>query len=595
MIHSAKILVGISVDPYESKELISWAISVLAHPNDHIVAIHFLTDQHANKHQKQSRIRQAKAHVISVLGDFATVCQQKQINLEARVGFSSGFAKGLVEEAKSISADYLILQGIRKTSNRWNEAIRYCLKHAPESCTVVSLGTSEKPPQVSESPTVKETNVSNSEWLCKNNGAITNAKSRNKIQRNVSSRSSVLYEIDDQESQSTEEADSISFEGSSSSMEYSPHSDLPIKTESNKSRYQIPGSKLISSIFTSPLRIRKQSFSRKENQEPQIKCFSYEEIANATNNFHPDKMVGKGGYSEVYRGDFSDGRTIAVKRLAKDNKDGVKEKEFLIELGIMGQVCHPNTATLLGYCIENGLYLVFSFSQNGNLASALHGKRSKALEWEERYKIALGVGNGLHYLHKCCKHRIIHRDIKASNVLLGPNYEPQITDFGLAKWVPNKMSDEVVIPIEGTFGYLAPEYLMHGFVDDKTDVFAFGILLLEILSGRRPVDSSKQNLLLWAKPLMEAGKIRELADPKLQGKYDEDQMYKLVLTASFCVRQSSIWRPSMTEVLELLTNGRDSEVSRSWKMPKFSSDELDDYSMVYGYDVPLDISLDDYL
>ncbi|CAN1222876.1 Probable receptor-like serine/threonine-protein kinase At5g57670 [Linum grandiflorum] len=282
-------------------------------------------------------------------------------------------------------------------------------------------------------------------------------------------------------------------------------------------------------------------------------------------------IVGRGGYSEVYRGDLCDGRTIAVKRLAKDNKDANKEKEFLTELGILGHVCHPNTATLVGCCIENGLYLVFSFSQNGNLSSALHGK-DEVLDWETRYRIVLGVARGLHYLHKCCKRRIIHRDIKASNVLLGPDYEPQVK-------------------------YLAPEYFMHGIVDEKTDVFAFGVLLLEIISGRRPVDSSMQNLLLWAKPLMESGNVAELADSKLEGRFEEYQMHRVVLTASYCVRQSAAWRPSMTEVLELLTTtSQDSEAStKSCRIPKFTSDELDDFSMVYGYDFPIDIDLEEYL
>ncbi|MBA0601291.1 hypothetical protein Gorai_004472, partial [Gossypium raimondii] len=149
------------------------------------------------------------------------------------------------------------------------------------------------------------------------------------------------------------------------------------------------------------------------------------------------------------------------------------------------------------------------------------------------------------------------------------------SDFGLAKWLPNKWTHHAVIPIEGTFGYLAPEYFMHGIVDEKIDVFAFGVLLLEIITGRRPVDSSKKNLLLWAKPLMESGNITELADPKLEGKYDEDQMHRSVLTACYCVRQSA--------VLELLMTGHDSDVAKSWRMPKFTSDELDDYSMVFGY------------
>ncbi|GMY35438.1 putative receptor-like serine threonine-protein kinase [Fagus crenata] len=174
-------------------------------------------------------------------------------------------------------------------------------------------------------------------------------------------------------------------------------------------------------------------------------------------------------------------------------------------------------------------------------------------------------------------------------------YSMQITDFGLAKWLPNKWTHHAVIPIEGTFGYLAPEYFMHGIVDEKTDVFSFGVLLLEIITGRRPVDSSKQNLLLWAKPLMESGDLGQLADPNMEGKFDVEQLHRVVLTASYCVRQSSVWRPSMSEVLELLTNGQDSELEKSWRIPKFTSDELDDYSMVFGYDVPSDISLEDYL
>ncbi|XP_011012683.1 PREDICTED: probable receptor-like serine/threonine-protein kinase At5g57670 isoform X1 [Populus euphratica] len=598
----SKILIGISLDPDHSIELLSWATRVLAQSNDTIVAIHVLVGKESKKRElikkKQWQIRQAKAHVISVLGEFARTCQSKQINLEARVGFSSDIARVLIEEAKSISADYLLLRGSRNRSNRtWHEVIRYCFEHAPETCTVLSLGKCE--PQ-KNAATIKAENLQPSSWwLSKNDDGNTRSGStsstienliNSETKRQNSSPRTVLHQIE-AESHSTED-DTLSF-GDSSTTE-SP----PLATNINgrsKTKKQISNCKLISSLFASPMRKRNRIFLNKEKQQPLLKCFTFEEIANATNNFHPDKIVGRGGYSEVYRGDLSDGRAIAVKMLAKDNKDASKEKEFLMELGIIGHVCHPNTANLLGCCIENGLYLIFNFSQNGNLASALHGKTGESLQWPIRYKIALGVARGLHYLHKCCKHRIIHRDIKASNVLLGPDYEPQITDFGLAKWLPNKMTHHAVIPIEGTFGYIAPEYFMHGIVDEKTDVFAFGVLLLEIITGRRPVDSSKQNLLLWAKPLMESGNITELADPKLEGKFDSDQVHRVVLTASYCVRESSTWRPSMSEVLELLTSGHDSEVARSWRMPKFTSDELDDYSMIFGYEVPVDIALEDYL
>ncbi|CAN1811435.1 Probable receptor-like serine/threonine-protein kinase At5g57670 [Linum perenne] len=617
---SSKILIGIPLDPDESNELLLWAIRVLATPNDTIVAVHVVVEEEESKKKKnkkkkkvckrvQSRIRQGKAHVISVLGEHAWTCQSKQINLEARVGFSSSIQAGLVHECKSISADYLVLPGLRSKSNRtWHEVIKFCFEHAPEGCSVISIGKSQRP----------QVHQSNSEWLRKGKDDSIEDQEHEEdehlTRRQNGSPRTVLDELEEEgegESSctSTTEDEITSISDSTVTGTESPISKL-IHHQSKSKRHMSPY-KFISSFLTSPLRKRTYSFSGKPKQQQQLqqhhqsqqqallKCFTYEEIARATNDFDPGYIVGRGGYSEVYRGDLSDGRTIAVKRLAKDNKDANKEKEFLTELGILGHVCHPNTATLVGCCIENGLYLVFSFSQNGNLSSALHGESdNEVLDWETRYRIVLGVARGLHYLHKCCKRRIIHRDIKASNVLLGPDYEPQITDFGLAKWLPNKWTHHAVIPIEGTFGYLAPEYFMHGIVDEKTDVFAFGVLLLEIISGRRPVDSSMQNLLLWAKPLMESGNVAELADLKLEGRFDTEQMHRFVLTASYCVRQSAAWRPSMSEVLELLTTtgGQDSEASTtSSRIPKFTSDELDDFSMVYGYDFPIDIDLEEYL
>ncbi|XP_061349887.1 probable receptor-like serine/threonine-protein kinase At5g57670 [Gastrolobium bilobum] len=568
----AKILIGLSLDPDDSKELLSWAIRILANPNDTIVAVHVLASEDKKKRasirRRQSQLRQAKAYVISVLAEFAQTCWSNQVNLEARVALSSTVGGGLVEEAKSISADFLLLRGSRNQTKKIGTSkgiTKYCFEHAHEGCTMVSVGRRKQ--SVKSNPTKFEE---------------TKAQSR--------SPTTVLDGIEGQ---------SNSTEDDTFSTRVSSITDIPSLGPKNKSQSKLrklrSPFRLIVSFLGSPFRRRKFNISKNGKRQPLLKCFSYEQISNATNDFHLDNLVGRGGYSEVYRGDLSDGRSIAVKRLAKDNKDPNKEKEFLMELGVIGHVCHPNTASLVGCCIENGLYLILNYSQNGNLATALHGKSGNSLDWPIRYKIAMGVARGLHYLHKCCKHRIIHRDIKASNVLLGPDYEPQITDFGLAKWLPNKWTHHAVIPVEGTFGYLAPECFMHGIVDEKTDVFAFGVLLMEIVTGRRPVDSSKQNILLWAKPLMESGNIAELADPTMEGKYDEEQLYRVVLTASYCVRQIATWRPPMSEVLELLTNGEDCEVGKSLRIPKFTSDELDDYSMVFGYDVPSDISLEEFL
>ncbi|XVF34191.1 hypothetical protein REPUB_Repub18cG0037900 [Reevesia pubescens] len=266
-------------------------------------------------------------------------------------------------------------------------------------------------------------------------------------------------------------------------------------------------------------------------QRPSWRCFSFEEIFVATNAFSSENLVGQGGYAEVYKGVLKDGEEIAVKRLTKASTDERKEKDFLTEIGTIGHVCHPNVSALLGCCIDNGLCLIFQFSSRGSVASLLHDVNLPPMDWKTRYKIATGTARGLNYLHKGCQRRIIHRDIK----------------------------------------HLAPEYFMHGIVDEKTDVFAFGVFLLEIVSGRKPVDASHQSLHCWAKPLLNREEIENLVDPRLRGAFDISQLKRLAFAASLCIRASSAWRPTMNEVLEVLMEG-DTDKER-WKMPEEEEDQ----------------------
>ncbi|KAG7579676.1 Protein kinase-like domain superfamily [Arabidopsis thaliana x Arabidopsis arenosa] len=288
-------------------------------------------------------------------------------------------------------------------------------------------------------------------------------------------------------------------------------------------------------------------------QRPKWKCFSFEEIYDATNGFSSENLVGRGGFAEVYKGILSkNGEEIAVKRITRGGRDDERrEKEFLMEIGTIGHVSHPNVLSLLGCCIDNGLYLVFIFSSRGSVASLLHDLNQAPLAWETRYKIAIGTAKGLHYLHKGCQRRIIHRDIKSSNVLLNQDFEPQISDFGLAKWLPSQWSHHSIAPIEGTFGHLAPEYYTHGIVDEKTDVFAFGVFLLELISGKKPVDASHQSLHSWAKLIIKDGEIEKLVDPRIGGEFDLQQLHRIAFAASLCIRSSSLCRPSMIEVRPL--------------------------------------------
>nr|GMD49270.1 receptor-like cytosolic serine/threonine-protein kinase RBK1 [Ipomoea batatas] len=261
--------------------------------------------------------------------------------------------------------------------------------------------------------------------------------------------------------------------------------------------------------------------------KPSWRSFTLQELTEATDNFSSENMLGKGGHAEVYKGRLGDGQVVAVKRITKEDKnDEDRIGDFLSELGIIAHINHPNAAKLIGFSADNGLHLVLQYLPHGSLALVLHNE-TETLEWKIRFKVAVGVAEGLHYLH--C-----------------------ISDFGLAKWLPEKWGHHVVSPIEGTFGYMAPEYFMHGIVDEKTDVFAFGVLLLELITGRQAVDSSRQSLAMWAKPLLEQNNIKEIADPRLGDLYNVVEMERSMSVALSCIQHLPNMRPNMKKVVEVL-------------------------------------------
>ncbi|XP_027923818.1 receptor-like cytosolic serine/threonine-protein kinase RBK2 [Vigna unguiculata] len=307
------------------------------------------------------------------------------------------------------------------------------------------------------------------------------------------------------------------------------------------------------------------------------KIFTHHEIQIATNYFAQENCIGKGGYAEVYKGCLPNNQLVAIKRLTR-GAENETIGDFLSELGIMAHVNHPNTAKLVGYGVEGGMHLVLELSEKGCLASVLNGSKEK-LPWSVRQKIALGTAKGILYLHEGCQRRIIHRDIKASNILLTEDFEPQICDFGLAKWLPENWTHHSVSKIEGTFGYLAPEYLLHGIVDEKTDVFAFGVVLLELVTGRRALDYSQQSLVLWAEPFLKKNSIRELIDPSLADYVFDCRQIKIMLfTASLCIQQSSIRRPSMNQVVQLLNgNVSGSRFTKKSQLPFTRKDFLEEF------------------
>ncbi|KAJ7965498.1 Kinase family protein [Quillaja saponaria] len=301
-----------------------------------------------------------------------------------------------------------------------------------------------------------------------------------------------------------------------------------------------------------------------EKYSSTCRLFKYQELISATSNFLPENLIGKGGSSRVYRGCLPDGKELAVKIL-KPSEDVLKE--FLLEIEIITTLHHKNIISLLGFCFEDGnLLLVYDLLSRGSLEENLHGNKKDPLAfgWSERYKVALGVAEALDYLHGSCTQTVIHRDVKSSNILLSDDFEPQLSDFGLAMWASTASSHITCTDVAGTFGYLAPEYFMYGKVNEKIDVYAFGVVLLELLSGRMPIGGNypkgQESLVMWAIPILNMGKASQLLDPSLAKNHDVDQIERMVLAATLCVRRAPGARPHMNLVVKLLQG--DAEVNK---------------------------------
>lgn len=298
-----------------------------------------------------------------------------------------------------------------------------------------------------------------------------------------------------------------------------------------------------------------QSFSSSSSAK-NIKLFSISELKSATDNFHRRNKIGRGGFGTVYKGTLKNGTLVAVKKLSALSRQGVNE--FLTEIDIISNVRHSNLVELIGCCLHGSeRILVYEYVENSSLDHALLGynsERSK-LNWEKRASICLGTARGLMFLHEELEPYIVHRDIKASNILLDTNFMPKIGDFGLAKLFPDNIT-HISTRVAGTTGYLAPEYAMHGQLTKKADIYSFGVLVLEIVSGRSISDFPRSEmdkfLLEWAWQLHEEGRLKEVVDSTLQ-QYPEEEVLRYTKVALFCTQAAAQRRPSMSQVVEMLS------------------------------------------
>ncbi|KAL2347323.1 hypothetical protein Fmac_001323 [Flemingia macrophylla] len=289
--------------------------------------------------------------------------------------------------------------------------------------------------------------------------------------------------------------------------------------------------------------------------------FTYEKIMEITNGFSAENIIGEGGFGFVYKASMPDGRVGAVKMLKAGSGQG--EREFRAEVDIIGRIHHRHLVSLIGYCLaEQQRVLIYEFVPNGNLSHHLHGNKLPVLDWPKRMKIAIGAARGLAYLHEGCNPKIIHRDIKSANILLDNAYEARVADFGLAR-LTDDANTHVSTRVMGTFGYMAPEYATSGKLTDRSDVFSFGVVLLELITGRKPVDPmqpiGEESLVEWARPLLlravETGDFAALVDPRLEHQYSDSEMIKMIEAAAACVRHSAPKRPRMVQMARALDDG----------------------------------------
>ncbi|XP_051152097.1 probable LRR receptor-like serine/threonine-protein kinase At1g53420 isoform X2 [Andrographis paniculata] len=311
--------------------------------------------------------------------------------------------------------------------------------------------------------------------------------------------------------------------------------------------------------------------------------FTLRQIAAATSNFDPANKIGEGGFGIVYKGYLPDGTIVAVKQLSSKSRQG--NREFVNEIGMISAVQHPHLVKLYGCSVDGDqLLLVYEYMENNSLARALFGPESQQLhlDWPTRFRICIGVAHGLAYLHGESRIKIVHRDIKATNVLLDKYLNPKISDFGLAK-LHEEGNTHMSTRIAGTLGYMAPEYAVRGYLTDKADVYSFGVVLLEIVSGRSIIvftpDEDCLCLLDWVDLLREKGRLLDIVDPRLGSNFDRDEVRRVVNVALMCTNPTAVGRPSMAAVVGML----EGEVQLSDFVAETGVEQRDRVGLGYGY------------
>ncbi|GMP26640.1 hypothetical protein CsSME_00003001 [Camellia sinensis var. sinensis] len=565
----AVVLVAVRLDS-QSRELLTWALVKVARSGDRVVALHVLNPDTEGKSTLLSLVRTFD----SVLAAYEGFCNLKQVDLKLKVCRGSSVSKILVQEAKSYGTASVIV-GPSKAHHTIRSSVsvaKYCAKKLPKKFSVLAVDNGKILFQREASDSSQGFCFFSPYTVLLDNYCTPSAE--NSSSGGNEENSLALVPVMNQLSPKSKHGWTLLRRWFLHNQEQTDKSSLKKKSVMQRV-LKVPSRQSLAAVYPDhkrsnsdrnedhslnldgesgaivlPKILRKELEGLAEKYSSVCRLFSYQELLLATSNFKTENLVGKGGSSLVYRGCLPDGKELAVKVL-KPSEDVFRQ--FVLEVEIITTLHHKNTIHLIGFCFEDkSLLLVYDFLSRGSLEENLHGNRKNeiAFGWEDRYKVALGVAEALDYLHNGAAEPVIHRDVKSSNILLSDDFEPQLSDFGLAMRASDSTHHMACTDVAGTFGYLAPEYFMHGKVNDRIDVYAFGVVLLELLSGRKPIDNGnpkgQESLVMWAKSIVKDGKVSQLLDPSLGGNYDHDQSERMVLAAALCIRRAPLFRPQIS-------------------------------------------------
>ncbi|PKA60128.1 Proline-rich receptor-like protein kinase PERK12 [Apostasia shenzhenica] len=509
------ILVGVQING-NGREILGWAINKIAGEGDRIVAVHVCRSRDPGKDQPPCLIKVLD----DCLAEHDDICRKKKVGLAGRISPGKSIKKALVKEAELHTAGIVVVGSDKNCSIGSTSMAKYCAKKLSPTTAIIAV---HKGKIIFQRPETKFLSSGGG----KENSAVSAPvrKSPETIPGWPLLRQNVMANIEALKANEARKMSVVQW------VMKLPNRTLPITQK------QVD---LVKEIEKA-LGVDSSS----------CKLFQYEELEKSTNHFSSENLIGRGGNSKVYKGCILSGQQVAIKvsKLSAESS-----RDFIIEIDIVTKLQHERVVPMIGYCIEDNVIIsVYPYFSRGSLQENLQGERGEnSLAWEMRFKVAVGVAEALSYLHNGCLRPVIHRDIKSSNILLSEESGPQISDFGLAMWAPTTSSNQTHSDVVGTFGYLAPEYFMYGKVSSKIDVYAFGIVLLELLTGRKPINEvspkGQESLVMWAKPILERGDIMELLDPNLDRKYEEAQLRRMILAASLSIRRSARHRPEMTQV-----------------------------------------------